>query len=236
MIIKQGKTNIKYLLIIIILAAIVGGGVLYYQFQQKEEVKLNKEVKFNIVSGVGIIRYISIEGGFYGLIADDGKKYDPTNLPQEFQKDNLKVEFKAKTKGDLESFHMWGTIVDIIEIEKIEGIEKIEDETAGCLDRYPEVIYEKCVPGEKVDGWSGIILYPNTLDTSNIQHDIFTPDIVKNAGIANYITSVSTCQTTWLIKINGEWKQASQIEFCNYIIDYNSSCGDCLLEWEEGCC
>ena len=160
MLIKQGKTNIKYLLIVAILAAIVGVGILWCTM--KEEVFL-------------------------------------TQLPE---------------------------------------IKKPKDETADCLKKYPVVVFEDCVPGEVVDGWWGTILYPNTLDTSNIEHyiDAPAPDIVKQAGIAHYGASQSNCQTTWFIKINGEWKKAGQIEFCNYIIDYNSSCNDCLLEWEEGCC
>jgi hypothetical protein len=113
-----------------------------------------------------------------------------------------------------------------------------KDETAECLKKYPVVTFKDCVPGEVVDGWRGIILYPNTLDTSNITHytDAPAPDIVKQAGVANYGTSRSTCQTTWRIKINEEWKDVNQIDFCNFIIEYNSSCKDCLLEWEEGCC
>lgn len=112
------------------------------------------------------------------------------------------------------------------------------DKIADCLEKYPEVVYKDCVPGEVLDGWRSIILYPNTLDTSNITHyiDVPAPDIVKQAGIASYGTSRSTCQTTWHIKINEEWKDVNQIDFCNFIIDYNSSCNDCLLEWEEGCC
>ena len=119
-----------------------------------------------------------------------------------------------------------------------ENTEKCNCETADCIEKYPVVVFADCVPGEIVDGWWGTILYPNTLDTSNIEHhiDAPAPDIVKQAGIASYGASRSTCQTTWLIKVNGEWKEVSQIEFCNYIVDYNSSCNNCLLEWEEGCC
>ncbi len=36
MIVKQGKTNIKYLLIVVILTAIVGGGILVYQYSLVE--------------------------------------------------------------------------------------------------------------------------------------------------------------------------------------------------------
>jgi hypothetical protein len=113
-----------------------------------------------------------------------------------------------------------------------------EDETANCIKKYPLVEFKDCVPGKIVDEWSGIVLYPNTLDTSNITHyiDAPVPDVVKQAGIASYITSSSTCQTTWSIKINDAWKEVNQLDFCNFIIEYNNSCNKCLLEWKEGCC
>ena len=113
-----------------------------------------------------------------------------------------------------------------------------KDEISSCLKKYPLVEYKDCVPGKIVDGWRGVILYPNNLDTSNITHhiDAPAPDTIKKAGVASYGTGGSDCQTTWHIKINKEWKEVSQTDFCNFIIDYNSSCNDCLLEWEEGCC
>ena len=65
----------------------------------------------------GTIKYIPLEGGFYGIIADDGKKYDPINLDQNFATDGLKVKVKAKILKDVVSFHMWGEIIKIIKIE-----------------------------------------------------------------------------------------------------------------------
>ncbi|MDI6889237.1 MAG: hypothetical protein QMC78_06105 [Methanocellales archaeon] len=59
-----------------------------------------------------------LEGGFYGIISDDGEHYDPLNLGPEFQEDGLRVWFKAKISENQTSVHMWGTIVEIISIEK----------------------------------------------------------------------------------------------------------------------
>ena len=36
------------------------------------------------------------EGGFYGIRGDDGKNYEPTNHPQGFQTEGLRVRFEAK--------------------------------------------------------------------------------------------------------------------------------------------
>jgi len=71
------------------------------------------------INGTGIIKFNSIEGGFYGIVGDNGENYDPINLGKEFQVDGLRVRFEAKKRDDLTSFHMWGTLIEIINIERI---------------------------------------------------------------------------------------------------------------------
>jgi len=72
-----------------------------------------------IVAGTGTIRYVDLEGGFYGLVADDKTKYDPTPLPDSLQVDGLSVRFRVKEK-DTMTTRMWGTPVEVIEIERID--------------------------------------------------------------------------------------------------------------------
>lgn len=76
------------------------------------------------IQGKGTIKYLSFEGGFYGIVGDDGKHYDPLNLPQEFRVDGLRVRFTAARDhavmtDNIVSFHMWGYIVRLISIEKL---------------------------------------------------------------------------------------------------------------------
>ena len=68
-------------------------------------------------SGTGTVKYVDLEGGFYGIVGDDDKQYDPMNLPQEFQRDGLRVRFQAKIRQDIASIHMWGKIIEITRIE-----------------------------------------------------------------------------------------------------------------------
>jgi len=77
-------------------------------------------VNASMLEGRGTVRYIPIEGGFYGIVCDDGKNYDPTNLPPEFQQDNLKVGFTGKILKDRVGFHMWGEIIEIKDISRSE--------------------------------------------------------------------------------------------------------------------
>jgi len=73
----------------------------------------------SVVEGVGTVECLDFEGGFYGIAADSGKHYDPINLPPQFRKDGLRVWFKGKIRSDLGSFHMWGTIIELIAIKKL---------------------------------------------------------------------------------------------------------------------
>jgi len=64
----------------------------------------------------GTVVYKSIEGGFFAIDADDGKKYDPIGLPGQFRKDGLKVKVTARLKRDVFSFHMYGSIIEVVNI------------------------------------------------------------------------------------------------------------------------
>jgi inhibitor of cysteine peptidase len=68
---------------------------------------------------IGTIKYISLEGGFYGIIGDDAQHYDPINLAKEFQVDGKRIVFKYKVRTDLASFHMWGMIIEILDIQEL---------------------------------------------------------------------------------------------------------------------
>ncbi len=67
----------------------------------------------------GTISYIPLEGGFYGIKGDDGQAYDPINLPAEFRRDGLRVRFEGKVLKEGASFHMWGTMIEIVHIEQL---------------------------------------------------------------------------------------------------------------------
>jgi hypothetical protein len=71
-----------------------------------------------LIHGKGTVVYLGFEGGFYGIAGDDGKNYDPINMPQEFKVDGLRVRFTANLTSYV-SFHMWGYVVKLIFIEKL---------------------------------------------------------------------------------------------------------------------
>ncbi len=90
---------------------------------RNEEMK-NMENNFSetnkIISEASTIKFIDLEGGFYAIVTNDDMRYDPVNLPDEFKVDGLRVRFEGKLRDDMYSFHMWGKLIEIIKIEKLD--------------------------------------------------------------------------------------------------------------------
>jgi hypothetical protein len=83
-------------------------------------------------SGTGTIRFLSFEGGFYGIVSDDGKHYDPSNLSPEFQVNGLRVKFVVSILH-VATYHMWGVPVWILHIEKLdETATEINPDSSNC--------------------------------------------------------------------------------------------------------
>ena len=73
----------------------------------------------NLKDITGTVNYIDLEGGFYGITDEEGNKYDPVNLPEEYKEDGTRVRFSAKKLENYTSIHMWGKIIEITNIDKI---------------------------------------------------------------------------------------------------------------------
>lgn len=72
-----------------------------------------------MIETTGTVQYVDLEGGFYGIVAEDGTRYDPSGLPEEFQEDGLRVEFRAEPRENVLTTRMWGEVVRILEIERL---------------------------------------------------------------------------------------------------------------------
>lgn len=71
------------------------------------------------LENTGTIKYVNLEGGFYGIVTDNGQKLDPINLKNEFKKDGMRVKFVYSVKKSGLNIHQWGKIIEIISIRKI---------------------------------------------------------------------------------------------------------------------
>jgi len=70
----------------------------------------------HIISEQGQVRYVDLEGGFYGIVSGSGR-YQPINLPAQFKVHKKDVTFKARLRPDVMTIHMWGKPIEIIDIK-----------------------------------------------------------------------------------------------------------------------
>jgi hypothetical protein len=82
---------------------------------EKADTKCTK----NKIAVTGTVEHVELEGGFWGITGDDGKRYDVVNLPKEFRKQGLGVKFVGRIRSGQVSIHMWGVMVEVISIERI---------------------------------------------------------------------------------------------------------------------
>src|SRR5262245_13647916 len=70
--------------------------------------------------GTGTVQFLTLEGGFWAIQADDGVTYEPQpTVTMEFRRQGLRVRFEAKILGDAGGIHMAGPIVEIVQIRKL---------------------------------------------------------------------------------------------------------------------
>ncbi len=73
----------------------------------------------NAFSFAGTVVHKTLEGGFFAIEADDGRKFMPLGLPPEFAVDGLRVQVTARSRGDALGIQMYGTIIEIAEISRL---------------------------------------------------------------------------------------------------------------------
>ena len=70
----------------------------------------------SMIATTGTVVHLGLEGGFFGIVADDSTKYDPVEIAPAFQKDGLRVKFSARPANNGLSTHMWGVRVELTSI------------------------------------------------------------------------------------------------------------------------
>lgn len=66
----------------------------------------------------GTVKFIALEGGFYGIEDDEGMHYDPINLDEQFMQNGLRVRIKGRIEPSIGTVHMWGYSLIINDIEE----------------------------------------------------------------------------------------------------------------------
>jgi hypothetical protein len=71
------------------------------------------------ITFIGTVAFQPIETGFYAIDADDGRQFEPLDLPPEFAVDGLRVRVTARVRDDMASVNMYGTLIEITEIDRL---------------------------------------------------------------------------------------------------------------------
>ena len=72
-----------------------------------------------LLTGSGTVRHLDLEGGFYGIVADDSSRYDPGELDVFFRRDGLRVRFDLRRVEGAMSIRQWGTIVTVVRLDSL---------------------------------------------------------------------------------------------------------------------
>ncbi|PLX86506.1 MAG: hypothetical protein C0617_00920 [Desulfuromonas sp.] len=73
----------------------------------------------SILEITGTVVFLQMEGGFFGILGDDGMRYDPVDLPAELRRDGKKVRLRVRPMEKTIGFHMWGRKVEILQAEPL---------------------------------------------------------------------------------------------------------------------
>lgn len=80
-----------------------------------------------VISGIGTVYYMDLEGGFFGIVGDDGRQYQPINLAANLQEDGLRLSFTGEIVEDFVDMYMWGIPLVIEEASVIAEPGEIEE-------------------------------------------------------------------------------------------------------------
>lgn len=89
---------------------------------ESEVIEVKEEVpavrpKPEALTILGFIKYVELEGGFFGIMTEDGAKYFPDYLGPEFKEDGLSVRVQALPQEQILGIQMWGSPIKILKIE-----------------------------------------------------------------------------------------------------------------------
>jgi len=95
--------------------------------QTSRSVSLNKPEKKTVPNQSrykGTIRFLNLEGGFYGIVTQEGQKLLPVNLPKEYRQAGALVEISGVFLKETVTIQQWGSPFRIDEIKLIKAGKK----------------------------------------------------------------------------------------------------------------
>ncbi len=64
----------------------------------------------------GTVRLSQVGPGCWFILATDGARYEPVNLPEEFKKEDLAVRLLVRPREDMVSACMVGRLVEVVTV------------------------------------------------------------------------------------------------------------------------
>jgi|GEM_PF-5620986 len=98
--------------LLVILAVIAGAGCAAFGGGSSRD-------EAGIVEGVGVIDIVEEGSRGFGITTEEGARFLPRNLPRGFQQPGKAVRFRARLIPDDMTLMMWGTPVQIEELEAL---------------------------------------------------------------------------------------------------------------------
>lgn len=71
------------------------------------------------VEFIGDVVYLSVEGGFHGIITRKGRRLNPVNLNESLQREGVVVAGAYQVREDIAGIRQWGTIVELVHQRRI---------------------------------------------------------------------------------------------------------------------
>ncbi|MFT4939969.1 MAG: hypothetical protein ACI88A_003019 [Paraglaciecola sp.] len=96
--------------------------------KELEPAMSGKELSSSIIEFRGTVKYIPLEGGFYAIYADDGRKFMPRKLGEIHRRHGLVVKVSGKILKDVLTIQQHGQVLDI------RSIEIVDDSNVGGAD------------------------------------------------------------------------------------------------------
>ncbi|MBV6656109.1 MAG: hypothetical protein KI786_20255 [Mameliella sp.] len=62
----------------------------------------------------GTVKYLNMEGGFWGIVSADGQEFRPVEMPEQLKHDGEAVEVTLLPVEEEMSLYMWGQPVKLI--------------------------------------------------------------------------------------------------------------------------
>jgi hypothetical protein len=77
------------------------------------------KVDLKQLSFTATVKYMNLEGGFFGLVSKEGKHWLPMNLNKSFQQDGAVIKVRGNPLTGVMTIQQWGTPFSITHIELI---------------------------------------------------------------------------------------------------------------------